>query len=68
MRAHKKEPSGNGARRARKILPGISQRVHLRELIADQMARREPKGAAPAPIEYSLTECGESSHIERANR
>jgi DNA-binding HxlR family transcriptional regulator len=68
MRAHKKKPSGNRARRARTILPGIYQRVQLRELIADQMVRREPKGAAPAPVEYSLTEYGESGHIERANR
>jgi DNA-binding HxlR family transcriptional regulator len=123
MRAHKKEPSGNGARRARtnpvsdcpltaafaaiggkwkliilywlaespkhfaamrKVIPGISQKVlteQLRELIADQMVRREPKGVAPAPVEYSLTEYGKSvlplveivrtwgrGHIERANR
>jgi DNA-binding HxlR family transcriptional regulator len=68
----------------RKLIPGISQKVlteQLRELIADQIVRREPKGAVPAPVEYSLTEYGESvlplveivrtwgrGHIERANR
>ncbi|MDQ6800024.1 MAG: helix-turn-helix transcriptional regulator [Acidobacteriota bacterium] len=123
MRAHKKEPSGNGAGRQRanpvsgcpltaafaaiggkwkliilywlaesprhfaalrKLIPGISQKVlteQLRELIADQIVRREPKGASPAPVEYSLTEYGQSvlplveivrtwgrGHIERTNR
>ena len=123
MHAHKKEPSGNGARRARtnpvsdcpltaafaavggkwkliilywlsespkhfaalrKQIPGISQKVlteQLRELIADEIVRREPKGAAPAPVVYSLTEYGKSvlplveiarawgrGHIERAGR
>ena len=68
----------------RKLIPGISQKVlteQLRELVADQIVRREPKGAVPAPVEYSLTEYGQSvlplveivrtwgrGHIERANR
>ena len=68
----------------RKLIPGISQKVlteQLRELIADQIVRREPKGKVPAPVEYSLTEYGESvvplveivrtwgrGHIERASR
>jgi DNA-binding HxlR family transcriptional regulator len=47
----------------RRLMPGISQKVltqQLRELIADEIACREPKGAAPAPVEYDLTEYGRS--------
>ena len=47
----------------RKLMPGISQKVlteQLRELIADQIVHREPKGAVPSPVEYSLTEYGQS--------
>ena len=42
---------------------GVSQKVltqQLRELIADDLVRRDAKGAVPAPVEYSLTEYGES--------
>lgn len=47
----------------RKAMPGISQKVltqQLRELTSDGIVNREPKGAAPAPVEYSLTEYGRS--------
>jgi DNA-binding HxlR family transcriptional regulator len=47
----------------RKVIPGISQKVltqQLRELIADEIVCREPKGAVPAPVEYSLTDYGRS--------
>jgi len=47
----------------RSAMPGISQKVltqQLRELVSDGIARREPKGAVPAPVEYSLTEYGRS--------
>jgi DNA-binding HxlR family transcriptional regulator len=66
----------------RKIMPGISQKVltqQLRELMSDGIVHREPKGVAPAPVEYSLTAYGQSllplieeiriwgrSHMERA--
>lgn len=66
----------------RKAMPGISQKVltqQLRELENDGLVHREPKGAAPAPVEYSLTDYGRSvlplveevrrwgrSHLERA--
>lgn len=42
-------------------MPGISQKVliqQLRELVGDGIVLREPKGAVPAPVEYSLTEYG----------
>jgi DNA-binding HxlR family transcriptional regulator len=45
----------------RRILPGISQKVltqQLRELVSDEIVRRQPKGSVPAPVEYSLTEYG----------
>ena len=67
----------------RAAMPGISQKVltqQLRELVDDGLARREPKGAVPAPVEYSLTEYGRSvlplledvrlwgrAHLERLN-
>jgi DNA-binding HxlR family transcriptional regulator len=47
----------------RKVLPGISQKVltqQLRELVSDGIAHRRPKGAIPAPVEYSLTDYGRS--------
>ena len=47
----------------RHAMPGISQKVltqQLRELMSDGLVNREPKGAAPAPVEYSLTDYGRS--------
>jgi DNA-binding HxlR family transcriptional regulator len=47
----------------RRAMPGISQKVltqQLRELVNDGILRREPKGAIPAPVEYSLTDYGRS--------
>jgi DNA-binding HxlR family transcriptional regulator len=47
----------------RKLMPGISQKVlaqQLRELIGDGLVRRQPTGALPAPVEYSLTDYGRS--------
>ncbi len=47
----------------RREIPGISQKVltqQLRELATDGIVRREPKGAVPAPVEYSLTDYGRS--------
>ena len=44
-------------------MPGISQKVltqQLRELMSDGIVNREPKGAVPAPVEYSLSEYGRS--------
>lgn len=44
-------------------IPGISQKVlseQLRELMSDAIVRREPQGAIPARVEYSLTEYGRS--------
>jgi len=44
-------------------MPGISQKVlteQLRELVTDGTVHREPTGAIPAPVEYSLTEYGQS--------
>ena len=68
----------------RKAMPGISQKVltqQLRELTSDGIVNRETKGAAPAPVEYSLTEYGRSvlplvedvrvwgrAHLERGER
>ena len=65
----------------RKAMPGISQKVltqQLRELVNDGLVNRKPKGAMPAPVEYSLTDYGHSvlplvedvrrwgrSHLER---
>jgi DNA-binding HxlR family transcriptional regulator len=66
----------------RKAMPGISQKVltqQLRELVNDGIVNRQPKGAVPAPVEYSLSEYGQSvlplvedvrlwgrTHLERA--
>jgi len=47
----------------RKAMPVISQKVltqQLRELISDGIVNREPKGAVPARVEYSLSEYGRS--------
>src|ERR687886_2347226 len=47
----------------RKAMPGISQKVltqQLRELMSDGIVKREPKGAVPAPVEYSLSDYGRS--------
>jgi DNA-binding HxlR family transcriptional regulator len=47
----------------RQAIPGISQKVltqQLRELVSDGIVRREPKGAVPAPVMYSLTDYGRS--------
>lgn len=47
----------------RKTMPSISQKVltqQLRELINDGLVNREPKGAVPAPVEYSLSDYGRS--------
>jgi DNA-binding HxlR family transcriptional regulator len=47
----------------RKAMPNISQKVltqQLRELVSDGIVKREPKGAVPAPVEYSLSEYGRS--------
>ena len=47
----------------RREMSGISQKVltqQLRELVCDGIVRREPKGAIPSPVEYSLTDYGRS--------
>jgi DNA-binding HxlR family transcriptional regulator len=47
----------------RREIPGISQKVltqQLRELVSDGIVQRRPKGAVPAPVEYSLTDYGQS--------
>ena len=47
----------------RKVMPSISQKVltqQLRELMNDGIVNREPKGAVPAPVEYSLSDYGRS--------
>ena len=47
----------------RRVMPGISQKVlteQLRELVGDGIIQRQPKGAVPAPVEYSLTDYGRS--------
>lgn len=47
----------------RKLIPGISQKVltqELRELVADDIVERTPRGAVPAPVQYSLTPYGRS--------
>ena len=47
----------------RRLIPSISQKVltqQLRELMADEIVQRDPKGAVPAPVEYSLTDYGRS--------
>ena len=47
----------------RELIPGISQKVltqQLRELVSDGIVHRQPQGAIPAPVEYSLTGYGRS--------
>jgi DNA-binding HxlR family transcriptional regulator len=47
----------------RREMSGISQKVltqQLRELISDGIVQRQPKGAIPPPVEYSLTDYGRS--------
>ena len=47
----------------RREMPSISQKVlteQLRELISDGIVERQPKGAVPARVEYSLTDYGRS--------
>jgi len=47
----------------RQVMPGISQKVltqQLRELVSDGIVHRQPQGAIPAPVEYSLTDYGRS--------
>lgn len=47
----------------RQAMPGISRKVlaeQLRELMDDGIVRRDPKGAIPAPVVYSLTGYGRS--------
>src|SRR6185312_5272434 len=47
----------------RRVMPGISQKVlaeQLRELAGDGIVKRQPKGSIPAPVEYSLTDYGQS--------
>ena len=47
----------------RRVMPGISQKVlteQLRELVGDGIVKRQPKGSIPAPVEYSLTDYGQS--------
>lgn len=47
----------------RKLLPEVSQKVlteQLRELVGDGIVHRQPKGAIPSPVEYSLTDYGRS--------
>ncbi len=45
----------------RKLMPEVSQKVlteQLRELVSDGLVHRQPTGAIPAPVEYSLTDYG----------
>jgi len=47
----------------RRLMPSISQKVltqQLRELADDGILQRQPKGAIPARVEYSLTDYGRS--------
>jgi DNA-binding HxlR family transcriptional regulator len=47
----------------RRLMPSVSQKVlteQLRELAGDGIVCRRPRGTAPAPVEYSLTEYGRS--------
>jgi DNA-binding HxlR family transcriptional regulator len=68
----------------RRLMPAISGKVlteQLRELVSDGIVCRQRTGEPPAPVEYSLTEVGESlrpivesvrvwgrGHIGRAGR
>ncbi len=47
----------------RQAIPGISQKVltqQLRELMSEGIVHRQPTGAIPAPVEYSLSDYGRS--------
>ncbi len=47
----------------RELMSGISQKVlteQLRELVADEIVRRERTGRVPSPVRYSLTDYGRS--------
>src|ERR1700737_4288232 len=47
----------------RQVIHEMSQKVlaqQLRELVADGIVHRQPQGAIPAPVEYSLTDYGRS--------
>ena len=47
----------------RRVMPGISQKVltqQLRELVSDGIVQRQPQGAVPSPVQYSLTDYGQS--------
>lgn len=47
----------------RREMTSISQKVltqQLRELMSDGIVQRQPKGAIPAPVVYSLTDYGRS--------
>jgi DNA-binding HxlR family transcriptional regulator len=47
----------------RQVMTGISQKVlteQLRQLVADGIVLRTPRGVVPAPVEYSLTDYGRS--------
>jgi DNA-binding HxlR family transcriptional regulator len=47
----------------RQLMPGISRKVltqQLRELMNDGIVLRQPTGAIPAPVDYSLTDYGRS--------
>ena len=47
----------------RRLMPSISQKVlaeQLRELMADEIVRREETGRVPAPVIYALTDYGRS--------
>src|SRR6185503_17402223 len=46
-----------------RAMPGISQKVltqQLRELVGDGIVKRQPRGSIPSPVEYSLTDYGQS--------
>jgi DNA-binding HxlR family transcriptional regulator len=46
-----------------RLIPSISHKVlteQLRELEADEIIRRDPRGSVPAPVMYQLTDYGRS--------
>jgi DNA-binding HxlR family transcriptional regulator len=46
-----------------RLMPSISHKVlteQLRELAADGIVKRDPRGSVPAPVMYQLTEYGRS--------
>ncbi|HEV3459299.1 MAG TPA: helix-turn-helix domain-containing protein [Thermoanaerobaculia bacterium] len=46
-----------------RLMPSISHKVlteQLRELVADGIVKRDPRGSVPAPVMYQLTEYGRS--------